>query len=323
MIFLANVSDVSAAAQPKLQKFVNEGGSLVIFPGPNTRPDDLNNSLKDLLPATLGTVKDITKRPPPGNLMNWQVSKYPHFITSLWNDPNYTSLGSVHTWTWFPLTPIETKDKANAPLPVVNYQDGTPAVMERTIGTGHVILFSSTADTRWNYFPIHPDFLPFMDRMVGFVSKHESPEKLALTPGAVFDHIVSPDLVGHEYSVIRPDSKRKPAIGGKVELVGHEAMIRYRDTGIGGPFRVVMQGSDLPVAAFAVQMDPKESNLKTIDDGSLAVFKGANQNVASTPQVSTAPAGVVRREFWGLLVMIAAIIAVVEMLLAHKFSLAK
>lgn len=320
MIFLANTSGVSDNAAQKLQKFVTAGGALIIFPGPNTQPDDVNNSLKDLLPATLGQFRNLTKTAKP--LISWQVSNYPHPISSLWNDSNYTSLGSVRTWAYFPLTLVETKDKAQPALPVVNYQDGTPAAAERAVGNGHVILFSSTADTRWNYFPLHPDFLPFMDRLIDYVSKHESPEKLALPPGSPFEHVVSPDLVGREYSVIRPDSKGKPVIGGKVELVNREAKVRYLDTEVAGAYRVLINGTDLPVAAFTVQMDPKESDLRTEPDDALA-FLNKNQNVASTPQLSTAPLGGVRREFWGLLVMIAAIIAVVEMMLAHKFSLAK
>ncbi len=131
-------------------------------------------------------------------------------------------------------------------------------------------------------------------------------------------------MVGREYSVIRPDSKGKPVVGGKIELVNREATVRYRDTGVAGAYRVLVNGSDLPIAAFAVQMDPAESNLKTEPEDALAfISKSQNQNVASTATSAPQPAGGIRREFWGLLVMLAAIVAVVEMLLAHKFSLAK
>lgn len=320
MIFMTNISSVSSNAAQKLQKYVADGGALVIFPGPNTRPDDFNAALKDILPATLAPLRNLTKTT---KFVSWQVSKYPHQITALWNDANYTSLGSVRTWIYNPLVITEAKDKAEATLPIVNYQDGTPAVVERPLGRGHVILFSSTADTRWNYFPIHPDFLPFMDRLVGFVSRHESPEKLAVPPGSAFEHVVNADMVGREYSVIRPDSKGKPVIGGKVELVNREAMVRYRDTDMAGAYRVVMKGSDLPIAAFAVQMDPHESDLRAISDDALAFLGKGQGNVVSTQTLDTKPTGGVRREFWGLLVMVAAIIAVVEMMLAHKFSLAK
>jgi hypothetical protein len=209
----------------------------------------------------------------------------------------------------------------SVPCPIVNYTDGTPAVAERPLGRGHVILFSSTANTKWNNLPIHPAFVPFMQRLSGYVSRHESPDKLTLAPGAVFEHTVGSDLVGHEYSVIRPDSKGKPVIGGKVELVNREAMVRYRDTEIAGPYRVLINGSDLAAGAFAVQMDPQESDLRTVPDDALADFK-KDQKV-STAEVASKPEGGVRKEYWGALIWLAAIIAVIEMMLAHKFSLAK
>ena len=110
-------------------------------------------------------------------------------------------------------------------------------------------------------------------------------------------------------TVIRPDSKGKPVIGGKVELVNRDATVRYRDTGMAGAYRVLIQGSDLPVAAFAVQMDPQESDLRTISDAELADFQKGGQK-ESTPQLSTSPPGGVRRELWAMLVLLAAIIAV-------------
>ena len=319
MIFMTNVSTVTPTTAQKLQKYVSDGGSLIIFPGPNTQPDDFNSVLKDLLPATLQPLVNLTKT---NKMASWQVSKYPHAITSLWNDSNYTSLGSVHAFIYNPLLLTQQKDAAEASLPVVNYQDGTPAVAERALGRGHVFLFSSSAETKWNNFPIHPDFFPFMQRLVGYVSHNENPEKLAVPPGSVFEHAVNADLIGHEFSVIRPDSKGKPVIGGKVELVNRAATVRYRDTEKAGGYRVVINGSELPVSAFAVQMDPQESDLRAVPEDSLAAFKNQKQSLA-TPELTTKPAGGVRKEYWATLVMIAAIIAVVEMLLAHKFSLAK
>ncbi|HWB59485.1 MAG TPA: BatA domain-containing protein [Chthoniobacteraceae bacterium] len=322
IIFLANVGDISTNAAQKLQKYVQEGGALVIFPGPNTHTDSYNTELKDILPATFGSLRDLTK-PRPGSLIKWQVSNYPHQITSLWNDSTYTSLGSVETSIYYPLYLVQTKDKADAPLPIVNYQDNTPAAAERIIGKGHVIMFSSAADSRWSYFVLHPDFLPFMNRLVAHVSKHENPEKLTVAPGSPFDHPVNADMVGHEYSVIRPDSKGKPVLGGKVEFLNRQAVVRYTDTEVAGAYRVLVAGSDLPVAAFAVQMDAHESDLHPASSESLAFLNKGGQNVASSPTLESQPAGGIRRELWGYMVMIAAIIAVVEMLLAHKFSLAK
>lgn len=338
MIFLANVATVSNNVAQKLQKYVNDGGALIIFPGPNTQIDSFNTALKGLLPAKLNTAKDPGKS---GLFASWVSSNLPHPVTSLWNDPKNGSLSSVRATKYYPLT-IETPQPA-APgaakpasgdaaqpatentLTVVKYNDGTPAVVEAQRGRGHVVLFSTTANTTWNNFPIHPAFVPFLQRLTGYVSRRESAATLQLLPGAVYQHPVASDLIGRDFSVIRPDSKGKPTLAGKVELFNRQAIIRYRDTELAGAYRVVMNGQDRPLGAFAVQMDPEESNLKTVSQDDLAsINKGDTNAVATAPAAGTdTKATGTRRELWGIAMWAVAIFAVAEMLLAHKFSISR
>jgi hypothetical protein len=46
-------------------------------------------------------------------------------------------------------------------LAIARFEDGTPALLERTMGQGRVVLFASDLDRRWNDFPLHPAFVPF------------------------------------------------------------------------------------------------------------------------------------------------------------------
>jgi hypothetical protein len=49
------------------------------------------------------------------------------------------------------------------------FTDGSPAVLERREGRGRVVLFASDMDRRWNDFPIHPVFVPFVAETVRYV----------------------------------------------------------------------------------------------------------------------------------------------------------
>lgn len=42
------------------------------------------------------------------------------------------------------------------------FDDGSPAVLERREGEGRVVLFASDLDRRWNDFPLHPSYVPFV-----------------------------------------------------------------------------------------------------------------------------------------------------------------
>ena len=44
---------------------------------------------------------------------------------------------------------------------VARFSNGSPALLERSLGQGRVVLFASDVDRRWNDFPLHPSFVPF------------------------------------------------------------------------------------------------------------------------------------------------------------------
>ena len=48
--------------------------------------------------------------------------------------------------------------------------DQTPLLMEKQIGEGHVLLFASGLDNLTNDLPVHPAFVPFVDRTARFLS---------------------------------------------------------------------------------------------------------------------------------------------------------
>ncbi len=312
MIFLCDVAAPAPAAAQRLLKYVQDGGGLVIFPGARVQPDAYNNdaSLRELLPAKLGASVDVNRT---SRFVAWQSSGYRHPITALWNDPANGNLGTVRASRYFPLTPLPA---ANV---VVSYADGAPAVVERTVGKGHVVLFSVPATTRGSNLPVHPDFVPLLRRLTDFLSPDPAGGSLAVAPGGVFQRAVPGDLAGREVSVVRPGGVTRPA--GKVELAGQQAVVRYRDTEQAGGYRLKVAGEDGAVAAFAVDIDPQESDLRVVDPDKLAGL--TTPDAKSGPAATPAPAvrtGGVRREFWLFLVCCAGVVALAEMTLAHKLS---
>ncbi len=317
VIFLANVPKLDATAAKNLETYVREGGSLVIFPGAEVQPAAYNEDpiLGPMLPARLGN-----PTPPDGKALAWQGSDYPHPVTALWNDPANGNLGTIRTTKHFPLTLASTKDSASAPRIIVNYTDGTPAAIETAYGQGRVVLFSGPASTDWSNLPIHPNFVPLLQRLLGFLAPDADSNALALEPGGIFQLKVSPDLAGRELTAITPASDGNPRPAGKVELVNQEAVVRSRDTAKTGSYRFFVSGLEAPVAAFAVQLDAKESDLQTLALEKLAVL-GSDTPMAANDAVT--PPAPVRRELWIFFLSAAFVVALIEMGLAHRFSFSK
>lgn len=42
------------------------------------------------------------------------------------------------------------------------FNDGAPALLDTSYGSGRIVLFASDLDRRWNDFPLHPGFVPFV-----------------------------------------------------------------------------------------------------------------------------------------------------------------
>ena len=52
---------------------------------------------------------------------------------------------------------------------LARYTDGAAALTERPVGDGRVLLFTSDLDRRWNDFPLHPSFVPFVQETVRYL----------------------------------------------------------------------------------------------------------------------------------------------------------
>ena len=60
---------------------------------------------------------------------------------------------------------------------IASYTQGVPALIERTAGQGRILLFTSDLDRRWNDFPLHPAFVPFVQEAVRYLGAR-APETL-------------------------------------------------------------------------------------------------------------------------------------------------
>lgn len=322
-VFISNPGNISVDAAQALRGYVSAGGSLVVFPGPLTDPEKWkqNSAWSGLLPGSLGAVKQVSEE---SKFLAWQSGDFEHPVTALWNDSAQGSLGSVCFSQYFPLTPKPPEESAakgvapaHGPVSViVRFANGDPSAVEWQYGNGYVVLFNSTATAEWNNFPFHPSFVPFIQRLMGYLNrKNES--RLVLSPGESFTWQVPSDWSGREFSVQSPGNGGDPRVAGQILSEGGKTFVRYSNTEQAGAYRVYV-GKE-PAAAFAVQLDSSESDLRQLDPAQL-------ESLALPPPPGTEAADsrmVVTREFWTPLIWIVLMLAMAESVLAHRFSQAR
>jgi hypothetical protein len=152
--------------------------------------------------------------------------------------------------------------------------DGTPLLLERPLGAGRVLLFTSSLDREWNDLPVQPAFVPLMAGVAnhllggaGFTSEADLGSTLAvralgLQGGQIFD----------------PRGEAALGLGAGSDDVLLDQVGFYEVVG-GGTTEVV-----------AVNFDPRESDLAPLDAATLERWRGLGTRVADQTQAVAAAA---------------------------------
>ncbi|MBC8127917.1 MAG: BatA domain-containing protein [Gloeobacteraceae cyanobacterium ES-bin-144] len=306
-VFLCNPGPLNPTVTQALQTYVRGGGNLIVFPGPLANGDDWKNNTKlaEMLPAEIGQPKDAS---PP---IAFQTANFTHPVPALWNDAAHGSLSAVKFSRYVPLTL-----KSGAPRVLISFSTGEPAAVEWSHGEGHVVLFNSTATPEWNNFPLHPAFLPFMQRLMGYLNR-QNESNLTLVPGETFRKPMDASFKGKDFSILRPGSDTSRTAGQVSATEDQQYFIRYAATDKAGAYKVSIDSE--AVAMFAVQMDAAESDLRRVEPQVLAELG----NIKPTDAPSAKPRMVVTKEFWTMLIWILAGLFLLEAIMAHRASHAR
>jgi hypothetical protein len=335
-VFLLDVDQIDSSMGPELNKYVLQGGGLVIFPGPACNVESYNQQLghDGFLPAHIGPYTGDINREHEDKFFTLQTKDYDHPITTLWNDPSAGTLATSHFYAYYPLTPNPWKapaagdptPTAGQPRVVLHFaKPDDPAIVEHTWGAGRVILFASTPTTEWNDLPVHEAFVPLMQRVLGSLVERQA-EGLNVRVGQTFSYVVPNELLHKDVSVTVPGQTDPARVEGQVTLVNGSPVVQYADTDYSGAYHVSV-ASDPPFKMdFAAQSDPAESNLTLLSDAQLKTLSDAADVIKWTPDVSLTPkltSARVGRELWFPLMIIALILATLETFLAQSFSRSK
>jgi hypothetical protein len=326
-VALVDVPGLDQATVSALERYVREGGGLMIFPGEKTDTAAYNTLLGEglgLLPATMGAAwGDAAEE---AKFRSLEAAGYTHPMVSIWQDPASGTLASARFFKGVELDPLPKQSKeAGDAVTVLKYQDGSPAIVERTWGSGRVIEFSSTANTAWNDLPARPAFVPLMQRALGrLVTRRD--EALNIPVGAAFTFPARPEWLYKEMRVIPPGVAAGGGDVSKVGLIDGEPLLRYEDTDYAGVYEVAIDSEPPAKLRFAAQAEPEESKLAPVPDAELKLLAPGTAVIHWDPETdmrrALAWAGE-GREFWTVLAVLALGVACCETFLAGRFSASK
>jgi hypothetical protein len=164
-IFLADVPELSDDTLAALEERVRGGSGVAVFLGGSGKPAFLNERLYNplspgdgLLPAPVRPVAADEDR--LASLTGMQLS---HPLLAGLADPKVGDLGQIRFRRWYEFT-RELDDRSAV---LARIDEAAPALIERALGSGRVILVNTGASDRWSNLPRRgSSFVAFIDRLL-------------------------------------------------------------------------------------------------------------------------------------------------------------
>ena len=226
-VVVADAGALGEAQVRQLEDFIANGGALLMALGPRT-------AAQSAVPLT--------------------GQQFQSGSAGLFRDDDYASIGALDAThpalqgvellraaRFFRHTAIEAADEDRI---LINLDAGSPLLLEREVGAGRVLVFTSSLDREWNDLPVQPVFVPLVAGIAnhllggaGFSSERNLGSTLALRAvgllgGQIFDPAGDPALGlggGSDDVLLDQIGFYEIASGGNTDLVAVNFDIRESD----------------------------------------------------------------------------------------------
>ena len=296
-IVVLNDTPVSPLTAGRLKTFVERGGGLLLIAGARA---SWPSSGTEFLPALPGAPVDRTM----GQPARLGALEYGNPIFEPFRAPRSGDFSAARFYGYRSAT------LAPGAQIVARFDDGAPALVERRIGTGRVLVWTSTLDVAWNDLALKPVFLPFVHRMATRLASYiERPAWVTVgevlepdTPASPVEGITAPSSpkgVAHSSGrvVLTPSGQRVTldSEGPDVLEIAEAGFYEVRTPGHDSEVPLTVASNvDLAESDLSV-MDPQEVVAGAIGRAGGAAPPGANSSATADEQERT------QRLWWYLL----------------------
>ena len=285
-----------------LKAYVTNGGGLLVSLGNSVRPEAYNRLAAELFPAELDQRQFIRSR--DRNFTSITDVDWQHPIFSVFQESHRAGLVSVQFYSYWKLRPQQGSTV------LARFDDSSPALLERTLGRGRVLVFASSLDRVWTDFPLRSAYVPFWHRLAGYAGGW-SASAAAMTVGEILgsdqDGAKSERGSTSSWNIVDPNGQRVIGLDQEtpdfVELKspGHYEVRKNKKTDW-----------------VAVNSDPRESDLQQVPvEKLLARFRAERPATSSSPQATRVSQEEHRQPLWWPLLLAAALVLGIESLVAN------
>jgi hypothetical protein len=291
VLVLANVERLTSEQQQAVEKYLSDGGSVLVTLGDRVDPAAWNRVAfrggQGFLPARVVEQVSGPATPDPAS--------FTHPATDVFRDP---LPGGLHTAVFprrWKLDPAAGVNGVTGTT-IARLTTGEPFLVERGFGTGRVVASAVPLDTSWGTnLPRLPDFVRLAHELTYYLAGARGADR-NLDPAQPIVFAPKPDEPPGPVTLVGPDGRSRSQVATAWPAVfpGPHDPGSYRLTTPAG--RTVV---------YAVRPDPREAVLTPAsedDRRKVAEAVGKLTDISSPDEVSSSGAdGLPERELWGLM----------------------
>ena len=160
IVVLANVGSLSRANALALAEFVTAGGNLLVFTGDKVDAEGYRAATAAGL--GVGEIGGVLRAHElPYRLDHWDET---HPLFEVFNDPQH---GDLRRFAFSACTRIASAPDAQV---VASFRGEIPALVEKKLGKGKILWFTSACDREWSDWTHRALYLPFMHQILGYLA---------------------------------------------------------------------------------------------------------------------------------------------------------
>ena len=303
-VVVLNDIQVSDDLADRLARFVSAGGGLLIAAGSHATWPARQAAI---VPAMPGDPVDRSTSTP----VRIGALEYSHPVFELFRAPRSGDFTAARFYLY------RTTTLVAGPV-LARFDDSTPALLERKVGSGRVLLWTSSLDLQWNDLPVKPVFLPFVHTMTKYLAEYAD-TPASLTVGQV---IPAPRRTpGHGAQAGRGGTVAVAPSGARVSVETEDGALELDEQGF---YDVRTQGAGADSATIlASNVDLTESDLSPMDPRELSAAVAGRGSAGAAAGAISRPSDEAQaraQRLWWYLLVAAGLLLAAEMHLSNRLS---
>lgn len=333
LVIMANLEYLSTNRVKLLEEYVRDGGGLLIWLGDKVDSAFYNEYLykngNGLLPAELAEIIGDRSHEKSARL---DKINFNHPVFSFFEQIKEI-LSRLVIYEYYKVSvdaerpDIKTLAYFRATNTTQSIEDLNPALIEKSLGRGKVILVTTSADTEWNLMPGRPPYLILLDQLALYLAGSVQVMKNVVV-GAPLELLLNPENYAPDFTLSTP---RQGMTSLSPLRVGEQNFtLLYKNTENVGLYSLTRSEEEsettrktIMVSFFGVNTDPQEGDLRQIKTPEIRnlypdfQFELVGESRGEKETGLTPPP---RSNLWKYLAYAVLILLVLETILAQRFG---